>query len=150
MPGPAWFPGHHSFPASVIPPGEGALDYWTLLALMAAVETLTDDDVETECFASFSMLATRTDEDLIVYRGKVIDIPLLLWAHGGPHDPTPSNIWAADHSWLTYTDCDAWGTKVSGPQALIDILKSITSDAIHEAPEVVSWEPTPELQQQAS
>ncbi|MGX4735177.1 hypothetical protein [Kitasatospora griseola] len=37
-------------------------------------------------------------------------------------DFTPANLWPQDRSWLTWTDCDRWATKVVGPTALIDAL----------------------------
>ncbi|MGW5719826.1 hypothetical protein ACWEVP_26925 [Amycolatopsis sp. NPDC003865] len=39
-------------------------------------------------------------------------------------DFSPSNLWAADHSWCLGTDYDLWGTKVTGPPALIEALPS--------------------------
>ncbi len=37
---------------------------------------------------------------------------------------TPSNLWPIDRSWMVFTDWDLWGTKVSGPRALIDSLRA--------------------------
>jgi hypothetical protein len=34
----------------------------------------------------------------------------------------PNNIWPTDRSWLVYTDCDLWATKVSGSADLITSL----------------------------
>jgi hypothetical protein len=35
-------------------------------------------------------------------------------------DPTPTNFWAEDGSWLVYTDCDRCATQVVGSAALIE------------------------------
>ncbi|MFE2413420.1 hypothetical protein ACFXDE_34300 [Kitasatospora sp. NPDC059408] len=37
-------------------------------------------------------------------------------------DFSPSNVWAADRSWLLCTDYDLWGTKVAGPPGLVEAL----------------------------
>lgn len=35
---------------------------------------------------------------------------------------SPSNLWAADRSWITWSDWDLCGTKVAGPTGLIEAL----------------------------
>ncbi|CAM5306844.1 hypothetical protein [Streptomyces atroolivaceus] len=37
-------------------------------------------------------------------------------------DFSPSNLWAADRSWVLCTDYDLWATKVAGSPALITAL----------------------------
>ncbi|MFK8848411.1 hypothetical protein [Streptomyces sp. Ac-502] len=60
-------------------------------------------------FENLHVRAGRLDDAVMLYDNPGIDF-------------SPSNLWAADRSWLLCTDYDLWAIKVSGPRALIDAL----------------------------
>lgn len=121
--------GLRSWPGNLQPPCEGSLDEETLGALVDVLQTSFGD---TECTAFYSGTASAVvagSGDLIAYRCTLSD----LWdvtadfsTMRGPSRQhfTPSNLWPADRSWITYTDHDLMATRVSGSEDLIQKLQN--------------------------
>ncbi len=124
-----WFP-YSSWPASIQPPPEGSLDGESLVHLGEVLEGYSGSE---GCVALYSFLAAGMAEDVDrCFEGPVTALRDLV-EPGTGRVGTPSNIWPVDQSWFVYTDWDLWGTKVSGPAALIDALEA------HERLETLSW-----------
>lgn len=125
-PCPGWFE-RGTFPAMICPPGEGTLDYESLIGLISALGVESGGGLDSQCIACFALMATKDLDGPEVWAGPLNEVPRLLEAFGGPYSWTPSNIWAADHTWLVTTDHDLWATKVSGSPALIGLLEEVES-----------------------
>jgi hypothetical protein len=123
----AWpLPCHRSFPyrswpSNIRPPAEGTLDREQLERLCAHLTESSDAD--SECYAFVARLPSGRVDDrqdgLLVYRGT---LPEVLALYDDGQVGGPSNLWAADRSWFTYTHWDLWGTKVSGGDELVGTL----------------------------
>ncbi len=125
-----WFP-FRSWPVSMEPPPEGSLDQTSLEAL---IPHLVDAAPADECIAAYGLVAAGLVDEIRCFRGPISRIQELI----NPDQRrvgTPSNIWPIDRSWFVYTDWDLWGTRVSGPQSLID---SLVSD---QDLETLQWHP---------
>ncbi|MFG2295953.1 hypothetical protein [Streptomyces sp. NPDC048603] len=114
-----------SWPAGIRPPTEGGLDRPTWDRLVDLLTAHSRDGADTRCFAYFCPFLTQQWEDIrahCVVTGRLGDARAL-YDYPGVLG-TPSNVWPADRSWVTYTDWDLWGTKVAGPPALVAALLS--------------------------
>ncbi|MEU7206553.1 hypothetical protein [Streptomyces sp. NPDC045470] len=88
-------------------------DTWN--RLIALLVEYSPDGTDTACFAYYNPLMTAgcDFENLHVRAGRLGDAKLL---YDNPEiDFSPSNLWAADRSWVLCTDYDLWATKVCGP-----------------------------------
>ncbi|WKU43346.1 hypothetical protein Q3V23_04215 [Streptomyces sp. VNUA116] len=119
-----------SWPVGIKPPTEGALDRPTWNRLIELLVEHSPAGMDTVCFAFYNPLLTRECDidDHRVLRGRLGDA----WSLYDHPDfaSTASNLWPQDRSWVTFTDQDLWGTKVSGPAELIEAL---LDDAMIEA-----------------
>ncbi|MFC4979611.1 hypothetical protein [Streptomyces atroolivaceus] len=103
-------------------PTEGSLDRETWNRLIAVLVQYSPAGPETRCLAYYHPLTLgATDfDDLHVRAGRLGDTGLLY--DQSDADFSPSNLWAADRSWVLCTDYDLWATKVAGSPALITAL----------------------------
>jgi hypothetical protein len=115
-----WF-GEGSWPANVEPPPEGSLDQDSLTALLTTLAKQCDG-AETQVFAFYAAGASRDPEgeEDHVWIGPIAAIPELV----RKYEFTPSNVWPEDRSWFVYTDYDLWATKISGPNSLVNAVRS--------------------------
>jgi hypothetical protein len=105
-----------SWPVSIRPPAEGALDREQYRRLLSRLAEFSPDGDHTECFVRYAPCWDSEREHVLVGTirdaRRQYDVP-----------PTrrgaPNNLWPRDRSWFVYTDYDLWGTKVSGSQRLI-------------------------------
>ncbi|MFD8750041.1 hypothetical protein ACFV0O_03500 [Kitasatospora sp. NPDC059577] len=111
-----------SWPVGIVPPTEGSLDRETWNRLVAVLTEHSPAGPDTPCLAYYNPLMTGDYDfdNLHVRAGRLGDAELLYDTDDA--DFSPSNFWAADHSWLLCTDYDLWATKVAGPPALIEAL----------------------------
>ncbi|MFF7994659.1 hypothetical protein ACFZDG_33395 [Kitasatospora xanthocidica] len=111
-----------SWPLGIVPPTEGSLDRETWNRLVTVLTAYSPAGPDTRCFAYYNplMLGTYDFENLHVRAGRLGDAALLYDTDDA--DFSPSNLWAADRSWVLCTDYDLWATKVAGPPALIEAL----------------------------
>ncbi|QES51653.1 hypothetical protein DEJ50_31190 [Streptomyces venezuelae] len=109
-----------SWPVGIRPPTEGSLDRETWNRLIRILTDFAPDGPDTRCFAYFCPILTQDWDDLRAYRvvGGRLGDALALYDYPGM-TASPSNLWAAERSWVTYTDQDLWGTKVAGPPELV-------------------------------
>ncbi|GAA3985612.1 hypothetical protein GCM10023085_79740 [Actinomadura viridis] len=117
-----------SWSAAIEPPAEGCLDREGWRRLMSL---LVRHDVEGEarrCLAYYCPFVTGDWDRETVLSGRLGDAADL-YDHPAVSS-CPSNLWAADRSWVVYCDWDLWGTKVVGPVSLIE---SILADPELEA-----------------
>lgn len=117
-----WFP-FKSWPANVEPPDEGSLDAVSLEGLLRCLTDHEADATDTRCFAFYAPVPSWEYDVPTVFEGPLRAIPTLIDPSQNRHG-TPSNVWPHDRSWLVYTDWDLWATKVSGPESLIQRLRS--------------------------
>lgn len=107
-------------PGSVEWPAEGGLDRPTWDQLIRFLTAHSPQGEDTACTAYYSPLVTRDFEKGQVRSGRLGDAQALF------DNPdvlcAPSNLWAADRSWVVCTDYDLWGTKVCGPRLLVEAL----------------------------
>ncbi|MQY02481.1 hypothetical protein [Actinomadura macrotermitis] len=109
-----------SWSAAIEPPAEGCLDRESWHRLMALLARHSPDGADTVCLAYYCPLVTADWDDNTVLSGRLMDAPEL---YDHPEmSSCPSNLWAADRSWVVYCDWDLWGTKVVGPVALIEAM----------------------------
>ncbi|MCD9145682.1 hypothetical protein [Streptomyces albireticuli] len=108
-----------SWLVGVEPPTEGSLDResWDRLTALLAEHSPAGPD--TPCLAYYNPMVMRAVEydSRHVLAGRLGDARAL----AGLDDPdfSPSNLWAADGSWVVCTDYDLWATKVAGPTSLV-------------------------------
>lgn len=111
-------PGAHpdgSWPASIEPPAEGSLDREGWSRLVALLTQWSGP--ATPCLA-FIARGASPDQEGHVLAGLLGDAVALYDDELG--SGSPANLWPADRSWVTWSDWDLWGTKVSGPTALVE------------------------------
>ncbi|MFH8804600.1 hypothetical protein ACH4F6_34420 [Streptomyces sp. NPDC017936] len=124
-------PSHRCFPSAtkggsrplgMVPPTEGSLDRETWNRLIAVLTQYSPGGPDARCLAYYSplTLGAADFDDLHVRAGRLGDAEVLY--DRSEADFSPSNLWAADRSWVLCTDYDLWATKVAGPPALIDAL----------------------------
>ncbi|MFF1401421.1 hypothetical protein ACFVZD_48100 [Streptomyces sp. NPDC058287] len=132
------YPGFRCFPSakeagvqrgSVEWPAEGSLDRPTWDQLIQFLTAHSLQGADTACLAYYNPIIARDFETGHVRSGRLgdaralFDNPDVLY--------TPSNLWAADRSWVVCTDYDLWGTKVCGPRPLVEaLLADLTIEAI--------------------
>jgi hypothetical protein len=111
-----------SWPLSFAPPTEGSLDRPTWDRLVDVLIDHSPAGPDTRCLAYYNplMLPDVDVDNLHVRSGSLGDAKAL---YDNPEvDYSPSNLWAADRSWIVGTDYDLWATKVAGPTPLIEAL----------------------------
>ncbi|MGB2757584.1 MAG: hypothetical protein WBD02_07980 [Acidimicrobiia bacterium] len=118
-----WFP-YRSWPANLLTPVEGSLDRECLRALTRQLASFAPDATATRCVAHYSPLANGYDFDDVWMEEVLLGEVEQLVDTVGQSTITPSNLWPIDGAWMLYTDSDLWATKVSGPQELINMLRS--------------------------
>ncbi|MCX4546598.1 hypothetical protein [Streptomyces sp. NBC_01565] len=111
-------------PGSIEWPAEGSLDRPTWDQLIRFLTVHSAQGADTPCLAYYNPLITQDFENRHVRSGRLGD------AHALFDNPdilyTPSNLWAADRSWVVFTDYDLWGTKVCGARPLVEALLADT------------------------
>ncbi|MFE5208136.1 hypothetical protein [Streptomyces sp. NPDC056600] len=110
-----------SWPLGVVPPAEGSLDRETWTRLIAVLADHSPAGPHTPCLAYYSplLLGDLDDVDALDVRvGRLGDAEVLYDCSEA--DFSPSNLWAADRSWVLCTDYDLWGTKIAGPPGLVE------------------------------
>lgn len=118
-------PGAHpggSWPANITPPSEGSLDRESWYRLVDLLIQHSPHGAATECLAHFSPAQhlPSSEDDGVVVIGHLGDAPSL-YDHAFSTG-SPANFWSSDHSWVTWSDWDLWGTKVNGPPALVSAI----------------------------
>ncbi len=110
-----------SWPANIQPPSEGSLDREGWYRLMDLLIRWSPKGRDTPCAAYFSPCQSgwQTENGNVV-AGRLGDAADLYDHPLG--DGSPANLWAADRSWVTWSDWDLWGTKFSGPSGLVETL----------------------------
>ncbi|MFJ9453700.1 hypothetical protein ACIRST_01355 [Kitasatospora sp. NPDC101447] len=111
-----------SWPLGIVPPAEGSLDRETWNRLIAVLTEHSPAGPDTRCLAYYNPLMMAADDfdKHHVREGRLGDAELLY--DTDDVDSSPSNLWAADRSWVLCTDYDLWATKVAGPPALVEAL----------------------------
>lgn len=110
-----------SWPLGICPPTEGSLDRETYDRLIEILIEQSPAGPDTSCLAYYTPLMFGCDFDnLHIRAGRLGDAKALY--DNAEADFSPSNLWAADRSWVACTDYDLWGTKVAGPAPLIEAL----------------------------
>ncbi|BCJ75450.1 hypothetical protein CS0771_49940 [Catellatospora sp. IY07-71] len=111
-------PGSHpdaSWPASIEPPAEGSLDREGWVRLLELLVAWSGADTP--------VLAYLAPGAAVDQRGHVLTGVLGHAAELYDHElgsGSPANLWPVDRSWVTWSDWDLWGTKVSGPAGLVE------------------------------
>ncbi|MFE4258414.1 hypothetical protein [Streptomyces sp. NPDC056883] len=123
------YPGFRCFPSAksqrhrigtIEWPAEGSLDRTTWDQLIRFLTAHSPQGADTPCLAYYNPLVMQDFETKHVRSGRLgaagalFDNPEVLY--------TPSNLWAADRSWVVLTDYDLWGSKVCGPRPLVEAL----------------------------
>ncbi|MFG2621335.1 hypothetical protein ACGFXC_27340 [Streptomyces sp. NPDC048507] len=105
-------------------PAEGSLDRPTWDQLIRFLTEHSPQGADTPCLAYYNPIIVRDFEIGHVRSGRLgdaralFDHPDILY--------TPSNLWAANRSWVVCTDYDLWATKVCGPRPLVEALLADT------------------------
>ncbi|WP_212829948.1 hypothetical protein [Catellatospora sp. TT07R-123] len=116
-----------SWPASVEPPAEGSLDREGWSRLVELLLQWAPMGAATPCLAYLSPGHSPDDQ------ARVLAGPLGAAAALYDHDfgdGSPANLWPVDRAWVTWSDWDLWGTKVSGPS---DLVEAVLADSGLEA-----------------
>ncbi|TDD79584.1 hypothetical protein [Actinomadura rubrisoli] len=107
-----------SWSAAIQPPAEGCLDRESWHRLIGVLLRHSPTGVDTRCLAYYCPLVTADWDNETVLAGRLGDAARL---YDHPEMVScPSDLWAADRSWVVYCDWDLWGTKVVGPTSLIE------------------------------
>ncbi|MET9031167.1 hypothetical protein ABZW96_37100 [Nocardia sp. NPDC004168] len=111
-----------SWPVSIRPPAEGSLDRESWQTLIDVLIAWCPGGADTQCVAYFGPAVSGEFDTGVTVSGP-------LGGAGDLYDHpsgvgSPSNMWAADRSWITWSDWDLCGTKVAGPTELIDALQA--------------------------
>jgi hypothetical protein len=106
-----------SWPANITPPSEGSLDREGWYRLVDLLIQHSPQGAATDCLAYFSPAQhLPRSEDGLVLAGLLRDAANL---YDHPYGTgSPANFWSSDRSWVTWSDWDLWGTKVTGPAVL--------------------------------
>ncbi|WP_369359977.1 hypothetical protein [Streptomyces sp. cg2] len=107
-------------PDNILWSNEGSLDWETWHQLLDVLIEYSPDGPDTRCLVHFCL-------NMFYYHVPTVLTGRLGDARDLCHHPdlraySPSNIWPADRTWVTYTDFDLHGTKVAGPTPLIEAL----------------------------
>ncbi|MFI6170437.1 hypothetical protein ACIBCN_26895 [Nocardia sp. NPDC051052] len=111
-----------SWRVSIRPPAEGSLDRESWLAMIEVLTAWSPGGVDTPCIAYFGPGASGEFDSGVTVSGPLGDAADL-YDHPSGHG-SPSNMWAADRSWITWSDWDLCGTKVAGPTELTEALRA--------------------------
>lgn len=111
-----------SWPVSVRPPAEGSLDRESWRALIDVLLAWCRNGSDTPCVAYFGPGVSGEFDTGVTVSGLLGDAVDLYDHPSGAG--SPSNMWAADHSWITWSDWDLCGTKVAGPTSLVGALQA--------------------------
>ncbi|WP_067899162.1 hypothetical protein [Nocardia vaccinii] len=107
-----------SWPVSIRPPSEGSLDRESWQTLIDVLIAWSPDGAGTPCVAYFGPAVSGEFDTGVTVAGS-LGSAADLYDH--PSDVgSPSNLWAVDRSWITWSDWDLCATKVSGPTELIE------------------------------
>ncbi|MEU0544494.1 hypothetical protein ABZ319_31940 [Nocardia sp. NPDC005978] len=106
-----------SWPVSIRPPAEGSLDRESWHVLLEVLTACSPRGAATPCVAYFGPGASGEFDTGITVSGPLGSAAELYDHPGG--QGSPSNLWAADRSWITWSDWDLWGTKVTGPPEVV-------------------------------
>ncbi|WP_433664029.1 hypothetical protein ACQPW1_19050 [Nocardia sp. CA-128927] len=109
-----------SWPVSIRPPAEGSLDRESWRVLIDVLIGWSPGGVNTTCVAYFGPAVSGEYDTGVTVAGRLGDAVDLYDHPRGVG--SPSNLWAADRSWITWSDWDLCGTKVAGPVELIEAL----------------------------
>ncbi|MFI6996704.1 hypothetical protein [Nocardia sp. NPDC050175] len=111
-----------SWPVSISPPAEGSLDRESWQVLIEVLIAWSPGGADTPCVAYFAPAVSGEFDTGVTVSGPLGDAVDLYDHPNG--SGSPSNVWAADRSWITWSDWDLCGTKVAGPPELIEALQS--------------------------
>lgn len=111
---------------------EGVFGGESLAALLDIVGEFSGPDVA--CLAYYGMVPANEYERLTVLEGALSAIGGLTRNEALFRGLSPSNWWPADRSWFVWTDYDLTTTRVSGPRALIEMVRS------HPQLETLDWQ----------
>ncbi|WP_067834592.1 hypothetical protein [Nocardia lijiangensis] len=111
-----------SWPVSIRPPAEGSLDRESWQTLIDVLIGWSPGGADTACVAYFGPAVSGEFDTGVTISGP-------LGGAAGLYDHpsgvgSPSNMWAADRSWITWSDWDLCATKVAGPTELIEALQA--------------------------
>lgn len=109
-----------SWPVSIRPPAEGSLDRESWEALLEVLIAWSPQGAKTPCVAYFGPGASGEFDTGVTLSGPLGSATALYDHPAGAG--SPSNLWAADRSWITWSDWDLWGTKVTGPPDLMNAI----------------------------
>jgi hypothetical protein len=110
-------PGAHpdgSWPASIEPPAEGSLDREGWARLVDLLIGWSGPDTPSQAYVA---PGAAPDQQGHVLAGTLGEAYALYDDERG--SGCPANLWPADRTWVTWSDWDLWGTKVSGPGELV-------------------------------
>jgi len=97
------------------------MDQASFEILIDVLASESDAGDETDCFAFFASLPAGDFDSHHLWRGPIRELVSLVGE--GRYHYTPTNWWAADRSWFVLTHYDLQGTKVSGSDRLIQLLR---------------------------
>lgn len=111
-----------SWPVSIRPPAEGSLDRESWQTLIDVLIAWSPGGADTPCVAYFGPAVNDEFDTGVTVSGPLGGAAVLYDHPSGVG--SPSNLWAADRSWITWSDWDLCGTKVVGPTELIEALRA--------------------------
>lgn len=111
-----------SWPVTIRPPAEGSLDLESWQTLIDVLISWCPGGTDTPCVAYFCPAVSGEFDTGVTVSGP-LGRAVELYDHPDGLG-SPSNMWAADRSWITWSDWDLCGTKVAGPTELIDALQA--------------------------
>ncbi|MGW4773039.1 hypothetical protein ACWEO2_34015 [Nocardia sp. NPDC004278] len=107
---------------SIRPPAEGSLDRESWQTLIDVLIAWSPDGAGTLCVAYFGPAVSGEFDTGVTVSGPLGGAADLYDHPSGVG--SPSNLWAADRSWITWSDWDLCATKVAGPTELIEELQA--------------------------
>ncbi|MBY8864011.1 hypothetical protein K7711_46640 [Nocardia sp. CA2R105] len=111
-----------SWPVSIRPPAEGSLDRESWQALIDVLIAWSPDGADTLCVAYFGPAVSGEFDSGVTVSGTLGGAADLYDHPSGVG--SPSNLWAANRSWITWSDWDLCATKVAGPTELTEELQA--------------------------
>ncbi|MBF6469885.1 hypothetical protein IU427_32700 [Nocardia beijingensis] len=103
---------------SIRPPAEGSLDRESWQTLIDVLIGWSPGGADTKCVAYFGPAVSGEFDTGVTLSGSLGGV-MELYDHPSGVG-SPSNMFAADRSWITWSDWDLCGTKVAGPAELIE------------------------------